>query len=91
VWTGATFADASAEWLRWAEHERACKPTTLTDYRYTVRRLDDAFGETRLEDVTAGAIERWKATVTVSNRTIRRPPCVLARGGMGARARRLVA
>ena len=38
VRTGATFADASAEWLRWAEHERACKPTTLTDYRYTVRR-----------------------------------------------------
>ncbi len=36
VRTGATFADASAEWLRWAEHERACKPTTLTDYRYTV-------------------------------------------------------
>jgi integrase len=70
VRTGATFADASAEWLRWAEHERACKATTLTDYRYTVRRLDDAFGEQRLEDVTPGAIERWKATLTVSNRTI---------------------
>jgi integrase len=70
VRTGATFADASAEWLRWAEHERACKPTTLTDYRYTVRLLDEAFGGMRLEDVTAGAIERWKATLTVSNRTV---------------------
>src|SRR3954464_5266951 len=44
VRTGATVADAAAEWLRWAEHERACKPTTLSDYRYTVRILGRAPG-----------------------------------------------
>jgi integrase len=70
VRTGATFADASAEWLRWAEHERDCKPTTLTDYRYTVKILNRDFGEMRLEDVTPEAIERWKPTLSVSNRTI---------------------
>ena len=30
--TGATVADAAAEWLRWAEHDRACKPSTMSDY-----------------------------------------------------------
>jgi hypothetical protein len=25
VATGATVADAAADWLRWAEHDRACK------------------------------------------------------------------
>src|SRR6476659_4094552 len=34
VRTGATVADAAAEWLRWAEHDRDCKPTTLDDYRH---------------------------------------------------------
>src|ERR1700710_1307568 len=33
VETGATVADAAAEWLRWAEHDRDCKPSTLADYR----------------------------------------------------------
>jgi len=33
VRTGATFADAAAEWLRYVEHDRDVKPSTLTDYR----------------------------------------------------------
>jgi len=36
VQMGATLSDAGAEWLRYCEHERACKPSTLTDYRHTV-------------------------------------------------------
>jgi hypothetical protein len=28
VWTGATFADAAAEYPRWIEHDRAGKPST---------------------------------------------------------------
>jgi hypothetical protein len=32
VRTGATFADAAAEFLRYAEHDRGCKPSTLRDY-----------------------------------------------------------
>jgi len=38
VATGATVADAAAEWLRWSEHDRACKPSTLHDYRPSVSR-----------------------------------------------------
>jgi integrase len=31
--SGAAFADAAAEWLRYVEQVRGCKPTTLRDYR----------------------------------------------------------
>src|SRR3954468_6396148 len=48
VATGATVADAAAEWLRWAEHDRACKPSTVTDYRHTAKRIVRDLGEYRL-------------------------------------------
>src|SRR5437667_7859679 len=32
VRTQATFADAAAEWLRYVEQDRDCKPSTLRDY-----------------------------------------------------------
>jgi hypothetical protein len=37
VRTGATFADAATEWLRFVEHDRACKPTTMRGYRAAVK------------------------------------------------------
>jgi hypothetical protein len=52
VRTGATVADAVAEWLRYAEHDRAVKPSTLADYRHTANRIARDLGEIRLEDVT---------------------------------------
>jgi integrase len=70
VATGATVADAAAEWLRWAEHDRACKPSTLSDYRHTADRITRDLGDLRLEDVTPELIERWKRTLTASNRTV---------------------
>jgi integrase len=36
VRTGATFADASAEFMRYAEHDRALKPSTLRGYQSIV-------------------------------------------------------
>lgn len=72
VRTGATFADAAAEWLRWAEHERDCKPSTLSDYRTTAARLARDFGDSRLEDITPEAIERWTAGLSVSSRTVQK-------------------
>jgi integrase len=36
VRTGATFADAAAEWLRYIEHDRGRKPSTLRGYRSTL-------------------------------------------------------
>ena len=45
VRTGATFADAAAEYLRYSEQDRGCKPSTLRDYRSTIAaHLLPAFG-----------------------------------------------
>ncbi len=65
VRTGATFADAAAEWLRYAEEDRACKPSTMQDYRNTVaHQFNPVFGDRRIEDITARDIERWRSTLT---------------------------
>jgi integrase len=72
VRTGATFADAAAEYLRYAEHDRGRKPSTLRDYRSTIRaHLLPAFGPMRVEDIDAATIERWRAGLpsTLSPRT----------------------
>lgn len=70
VATGATVADAAAEWLRYVEHDRACKPSTLVDYRHTANRITTELGHLRLEDVTPELLEQWKATLKASNRTV---------------------
>jgi len=36
VQTGATFADAAAEYLRYIEQDRGGKPSTLRGYRPTI-------------------------------------------------------
>jgi integrase len=62
VRTGATFADAAAEWLRYVERERGCRASTLADYRSVVRvHLLPAFGELPLERIGPETIERWLA------------------------------
>jgi integrase len=76
VRTGTTFSQAAEEWLRYVEHERACKPSTVADYRKMVRVLAETFGEELIEDVTPESIERWKAAFTkrrkLSNRTLQK-------------------
>jgi integrase len=70
VRTGVTFAEACAEWLRYMEHDLDRKPSTLVQYRSSVRaHFVPEFGDLRLEDVTAEHIEGWKATLRMSNRT----------------------
>jgi integrase len=81
VRTGATFADAAAEWLRYVEHERACKPRTVEDYTTMVRILSGSFGDARLEDFTPEGIEQWKGLFAaergLSNRTLQKYLVVL--------------
>jgi hypothetical protein len=49
VQTGATFADAVAEWLRYVEHDRGRKPSTVAGYRALANsQLLPAFGELAL-------------------------------------------
>lgn len=93
VRTGATFADAAAEWLRYVEHDRAVKPSTLTDYRSSVGRLLAEFGDLPVEDLTPQRIEAWRAGLgedqaqPLSNRTRNKALTVL--GGVMERARKL--
>jgi integrase len=94
VRTGTTFADATEEWLRYVEHDRDCKPSTLTDYRSVVAaRLVPAFGDLALEDMTAERIEAWRASLgadrdrPLSNRTRNKALTIL--GGIMERARKV--
>jgi integrase len=60
VRTGATFADAAHEWLRYVEDDRGRKPSTLADYRSVVNaHLLPAFGDQPLERIETDSIERW--------------------------------
>ncbi len=73
VATGALVADAAAEWLRYCEHERAVKASTLTEYGHTADRIVRDLGGVRVEDVTPEMLERWKGTLQLSNRRRRHP------------------
>lgn len=65
VRTGATFADAAAEFLRYAEHDRTLKPSTIRGYRSIIDAyLNPAFGTRPVEDITMADIERWRAGLT---------------------------
>ena len=60
--TSVTFADAAAEYLRFSEEDRGCKPTTLRNYRNAIRvHLLPVFGEMPFEGITVREIEQWRA------------------------------
>jgi integrase len=62
VRTGAKFVDAAAEFLRYAEHDRELKPSTLRGYRSIVDAyLLPAFGERPIESIGTDEIEAWRA------------------------------
>jgi hypothetical protein len=64
VRTGATFADAAAEWLRYVEHDRMRKASTVATYRSLLgSRILPAFGELPIESITVEMIESWIASV----------------------------
>jgi integrase len=88
IQTGATFADAAAEYLRYAEHDRGCKPSTLQGYRSAIRaHLLPAFAGLPVEAITTEGIERWIATVNGAPRT--RNKLLILLHGILRRARKL--
>jgi integrase len=88
VRTGATFADAAAEWLRYIEHDRGRKPSTVAGYKVMVRSmLLPAFGELQLEAVTTAMIERWIGSINLSAST--RTKAIVLLHGIFARARKV--
>jgi integrase len=86
VRTGATFADAAAEFLRYTEHDRGCKPSTLRDYRSNLdAHLRPAFGSAALESITPAAIDAWRGSLTgLSSRT--KNKLLVVMGGVMRRA-----
>ncbi|MGH8963217.1 MAG: tyrosine-type recombinase/integrase [Jatrophihabitantaceae bacterium] len=91
--TGATFADAAAEWLRYVENDRAVKPSTMVDYRSVTAQLVAAFGSLGVQELTAVRIEQWRAGLNegrdreLTNRTRNKMLTVL--GGIMERARKV--
>jgi integrase len=80
--TGATFADAAAEWLRYVEHDRRRRPSTVRDYRNTINgRLLPEFGTEDIESIDADRIDRWRSGLLVetelSPRTINKMIVIL--------------
>ena len=70
VRTGATFADAAAEYLRYIEQDRGRKPSTLRGYRSALQaHLLPAFGDLPVEAVSTEVIERWVASFDGSARS----------------------
>ena len=70
VCTGATFADAAAEYLRYIEQDRGRKPSTVRGYRSAIEaHLLPAFGSMPVEEVTTQEIERWIASLAGSPRS----------------------
>jgi integrase len=88
VRTGATFADAAAEYLRYIEHDRGRKPSTVRGYRSAIEaHLLPAFGSMPVEAVTTDEIERWIAALGGSVRT--RNKLLIELHGILGRARRV--
>ncbi len=90
--TGATFADAAAEYLRFVGDVRRIDPNTVDDYRGVVDGyLNPEFGDQALEAVTPDSIDAYKegliAAGKLSNRTIVRHLTVLH--GIFKRAKRV--
>jgi site-specific recombinase XerC len=91
--TGATVADACAEYLRYIEQDRQRKPSTLRDYDSIFRNhVIPHLGSIQLEDLTPERVERWAAHEIdpdrqMANRT-REKTITVFRGAM-ERARKL--
>ena len=80
VGTEATVAQAAEEYLRYIEHDRARKPSTVQGYRWVINAwIAPALGELRVEDVTSAHVEAWIAALERKPST-RRKALVLLHG-----------
>ena len=93
VRTGATVADACAEYLRYIEQDRQRKPSTLRDYDSIFRNhVLPHLGAIPLEDLTPDRVEHWAAHEidpdrVLANRT--REKTITVFHGVMERARKL--
>jgi integrase len=88
VRTGATFADAAAEWLRYVEQDRRRKPSTVAGYDSIVRsQLLPTFGGVAIESITPALIETWLGSLTQAAST--RTKSLVLMHGIFQRARKV--
>jgi integrase len=76
----ATLAEAAEEWLRYVEHDRQRKASTVVDYRHMVNRINRELGAVRLADLTPERIEAYRDGMVsrgLANRTINKYLVVL--------------
>lgn len=60
--TGATWEDACREWLRWTEHDRKRKPSTVRDYKLTIEAnlIPDLGADRKLEAIRTEHVESYR-------------------------------
>ncbi len=60
--TGANWQDACEEWLRWIEHDRKRKRSTVRDYKLTIKAnlIGDLGAERKLETVQQRHLEAYR-------------------------------
>lgn len=78
--TGATFADAAAEWIRYVADGRNRRPSTVESYGLVLgRHLSPAFGDMPLEAITPALIDRHRARLAgrLAPRTINKQLVIL--------------
>lgn len=88
VRTGATVADAAAEYLRYVEHDRARKPSTVAGYRWIIdAQILPVLGLRPIESVTTEDVEVWLASA--GGRPSSRTKALVILHGIFERARRV--
>jgi integrase len=66
---GLSFADAAAEWLRYVEHDRKRRPSTIKDYRVVVDKvLVPVFGDAPLEALTSAHVDAFRGQLVAEGR-----------------------
>ena len=86
--TGATVADAAAEYLRYVAHDRNRKPSTVKGYGWIIDyQILPVFGGRRLEDVTTAEVEAWIGALDIKPSS--RTKALVILHGIFKRARRV--
>lgn len=66
---GVSFEDAAQEWLRYVEHDRGRKPSTVRDYKTVVDRvLVPALGEAPIEALTSAHIDAFRSRLVADGK-----------------------
>jgi integrase len=66
---GVTFADAAEEWLRYVEHDRKRRPSTVRDYRIAATKvLVPAFGNAPIDAITSAHVDAFRSLLVREGR-----------------------